>query len=97
LGVEEDQIKWKLTDLGVYSAKLAYNAFFLGRVKDTAAPHLWTSGTPLIHKLHAWFSLKRQVVDSRPAGEEGTRSPSSGTGDQCPHHYSMLVLEADMV
>jgi hypothetical protein len=40
LGVEEDQIKWKLTDSGVYSAKSAYCAFFLGRVKDTAAPHI---------------------------------------------------------
>jgi hypothetical protein len=55
LGANEDQITWKLTDSGVYSAKSAYNAFFLGRVQDKAAPHLWAAGAPLIHKLHTWF------------------------------------------
>jgi hypothetical protein len=76
LGTEEVRITWKLTDSRVYTAKSAYSAFFLGRIQDTAASHLWSAGAPLIHKLHTWFSLKDRLWTADRLERRGLDHPA---------------------
>jgi hypothetical protein len=56
-----DSVKWRLTANSIYSAKSAYNLFFLGRSEVPGTKELWSSGAPLKHKLHMWLTLKDRL------------------------------------
>lgn len=79
LGVEADKFTWKLTASGVYSSKSAYSAFFFGSVGFPAATELWSSGAPLLHKLHAWFMLRNRLWTADRLARRGLEHP-----DACP-------------
>jgi hypothetical protein len=44
---EPDNARWRLTASGQYSAKTAYQLFFLGRTEVPGLKELWSSGAPL--------------------------------------------------
>jgi hypothetical protein len=53
-----DHISWRLTKDATYSAKSAYDMFFMGRTAMPGAHEIWAAGAPLKHKMHMWLALK---------------------------------------
>ena len=76
LSEESGRFTWKLTANGVYSAKSAYEAFFLGRENFPAAEEIWSSGAPLNHKLHMWFTLRRRLWTADRLVKRGLDHPT---------------------
>jgi hypothetical protein len=72
---EPDCARWKLTESGQYSAKTAYQLFFLGRTEVPGMKELWSSGAPLKHKLHAWLALKDRLWTADRLEERGLPHP----------------------
>ena len=58
---EEDRVTWRLSPAGVYSAKTAYEAFFLGRTTVPCAKLLWSAKAPLKYKIHMWLLIKKRL------------------------------------
>jgi hypothetical protein len=56
-----DEITWRLTANARYSAKSAYNCFFIRRTEAAYTRELWSAGAPLLHKLHLWLVLKNRM------------------------------------
>jgi hypothetical protein len=54
----EDDLLWAWTADGVYSSKLAYNAFFAGRPQVRAATQVWHSRVPYGCRFFAWLVSK---------------------------------------
>ncbi|KAK1664356.1 hypothetical protein QYE76_052515 [Lolium multiflorum] len=79
LGDGDDVVTWKLAASGEYSAKSAYNAFFVGRISAPAAKELSSSGAPLMHKLHMWFAVKGRLWTDDRLARRGLEHPS-----ECP-------------
>jgi hypothetical protein len=71
-----DEVQWRLTASGKYSARSAYQLFFMGREEVPAMRELWTSGAPLKHKLHMWLALKDRLWTADRLQERGLRHPA---------------------
>jgi hypothetical protein len=71
-----DEVKWRQTASGMYSARSAYQLFFLGREEVPAMRELWNSGAPLKHKLHMWLALKDRLWTADRLQERGLRHPA---------------------
>lgn len=57
----KDNVTWRQTPSGSYTAKSAYELFFVGRTALAGARELWTAGAPLKHKLHMWLVLRDRL------------------------------------
>jgi hypothetical protein len=53
-----DQHRWKLTNLGPYSSKSAYNAFFIGSIRFAPWKRIWRSWAPLRREFFIWLAIK---------------------------------------
>jgi hypothetical protein len=79
LGEAPDTVTWKFSASGTYTAKSAYQAFFLGRVRAMEATDLWSAGAPLQHKLHMWFAMKNRLWAADRLERRGLEHP-----EECP-------------
>jgi hypothetical protein len=70
-----DQFIWKHTDNGSYSARSAYNLFFLDRTQFPGARELWSAGAPLKHKLHMCLVLKNRIWTADRLERRGLQRP----------------------
>jgi hypothetical protein len=70
-----DAISWRLTPNAAYSAKSAYNMFFIGRIEMPGAKELWTAGAPLKHKIHMWLALKDRLWTADRLARRGLQHP----------------------
>ncbi|KAG2540080.1 hypothetical protein PVAP13_9NG531714 [Panicum virgatum] len=61
---QEDQIIWKLTASGKYTAASAYKAQFLGNVKAKRAQAIWKAWAPPKCKFFAWLINQNRVWTS---------------------------------
>jgi hypothetical protein len=52
------EFSWSRTENGVYSARSAYNSYFLGAVQACYANLLWKSWAPLKEKVFTWLALR---------------------------------------
>ena len=55
-----DQIRWKLSQNGVYSSKSAYAAFFVGTIKFAPWRRIWKSWAPLHCKFFIWLAINNR-------------------------------------
>jgi len=55
-----DQHRWKLTNLGPYSSKSAYNAFFIGSIRFAPWKRIWRSWAPLRREFFIWLAIKNR-------------------------------------
>ena len=55
-----DQIRWKLSQNGVYSSKSAYAAFFVGTIKFAPWRRIWKSWAPLRCKFFIWLAINNR-------------------------------------
>jgi hypothetical protein len=69
-----DSARWRLTANGQYSAKTAYQLFFIGRTEVPGMKELWSSGAPLKHKLHVWLALKDRLWTADRLEERGLQN-----------------------
>ncbi|CAM0955107.1 unnamed protein product [Alopecurus aequalis] len=76
---EEDRTTWRATANGVYSAKSAYNLFFLGRTDMPGVKELWSARAPLKLKMHMWLALKNRLWTADRLAARGLQHP-----DSCP-------------
>jgi len=58
LNDEQDSIFWHSTSDGVYTAKSAYNAQFLGSYILFRGEHIWQAEAEGKHKLFAWLLVQ---------------------------------------
>ncbi|CAM0949475.1 unnamed protein product [Alopecurus aequalis] len=72
---EEDSVTWRASANGAYSAKTAYNLFFLGRRELPCMKELWTAGAPLKHKMHMWLLLKNRLWTADRLASRGLQHP----------------------
>ena len=70
-----DTITWRLMANKKYTAKSAYKAFFFGREQAPCAKILWSSGAPLLYKLHMWFTLKNRLWTADRLRKRGLQHP----------------------
>ncbi|XP_071681529.1 uncharacterized protein [Lolium perenne] len=54
----EDSFRWKWTDDGRFTTRLAYRVFFHGTTTLPGAKHVWNSFAPFKFRFHAWLSLR---------------------------------------
>jgi hypothetical protein len=54
----QTEFSWSRTENGVYSARSAYNTYFLGAVQAGYANLLWKSWAPLKEKVFTWLALR---------------------------------------
>jgi len=57
----EDTIKWKWTSDATYSARSAYQAFFLGSAQFEGARPIWKAWAPLKVKIFTWLAVKGRI------------------------------------
>jgi hypothetical protein len=58
LSAEPDSFEWKLASSGRYSAKSAYQGFFLEAVQAEYADVIWRSWPPFKEKLFLWLTIR---------------------------------------
>jgi hypothetical protein len=56
-----DQVQWKLTASGVYSAESAYRAFFTGMGLFPCGKAIWRTWAPAKCKVHIWLAMQRRL------------------------------------
>jgi hypothetical protein len=56
-----DQHVWRLSNLGNYSSKSAYQAFFTGSITFAPWKRIWKTWAPLRCKFFIWLALKNKV------------------------------------
>jgi hypothetical protein len=56
-----DQVTWKGTESGVYTAKSTYNLLCQGRTLDGNHKQIWKTFAPLKCKIFIWLALKRRL------------------------------------
>ena len=57
----EDTIKWKWTSDATYSARSAYQAFFLGSAQFEGARPIWKAWAPLKVNFFTWLAVKDRI------------------------------------
>jgi len=57
----EDSIRWKWTPDATYSARSAYQAFFIGSAQFAGARPIWKAWAPLKVKLFTWLAVKGRI------------------------------------
>ncbi|KAK1564018.1 hypothetical protein QYE76_017985 [Lolium multiflorum] len=56
----EDVLLWRWSTDDIYSAKLAYEAFFAGQVRASVSEQIWRSRAPYSCKFFAWLASKNR-------------------------------------
>ena len=91
---QEDQIKWKFTASGEYTAASAYKAQFLGNVKVPKAQTIWRAWAPPKCKFFAWLVTHDRVWTSDRLMRRGwPHSPSSPLCRNAPETALHLLAE----
>jgi hypothetical protein len=62
LNDEQDSICWRWTTDGVYTAKSAYNAQFLGSYRLFRGEHIWQAEAEGKHKFFAWLLIQCKIL-----------------------------------
>ncbi|KAK1694879.1 hypothetical protein QYE76_011576 [Lolium multiflorum] len=57
----KDIVIWRQTPSGSYTAKSAYELFFVGRTVLAGARELWTDGAPLKQNINMWLVLRDRL------------------------------------
>jgi len=57
-----DSITWRWTADGVYTAKSAYNARFLGSYSSFKGDHIWKAEAEGKHKFFAWLLVQSKIL-----------------------------------
>jgi len=73
---QEDQIKWKLTKTGEYTAASAYKAQFIGNVKAPKVQRIWRAWAPPKCKFFAWLVTQNRVWTSDRLQQGWPHNPS---------------------
>jgi hypothetical protein len=69
-----DEVTWKWTADGKYSASLAYAAQFIGSIKPDFPPLIWRSDAPPKCKFYAWLAVQGRCMTADVLAKKG-----------CPH------------
>ncbi|WVZ94677.1 hypothetical protein U9M48_040542 [Paspalum notatum var. saurae] len=72
-----DQHTWRLSNLGIYSSKSAYEAFFTGTIKFSPWRCIWKTWAPLKCKLFIWLAVKNRCWTADRLAKRGLPHPSA--------------------
>jgi hypothetical protein len=73
----EDVLLWRWLADGIYSAKSAYIAFFVGHVRASVSEEIWRSRAPYSCKFFAWLALKNRCWTVDRLRRRGLPCPSA--------------------
>jgi len=62
LTAEPDQITWRWTTNGLYTAKSVYNIQFVGSYSDFNGTSIWKAGSEGKHKFFAWLLVQCKLL-----------------------------------
>jgi hypothetical protein len=79
-----DQLVWKWTADGSYSARSAYEAQFVGLIKPTFPQMIWRSDAPPKCKLYAWLAVQGKCMTADVLAKKG-----------CPHDPLCCLCRAE--
>jgi hypothetical protein len=103
----DDEITWKLTESGQYSAALAYKMQFLGLVSSNLDKWVWNAWAPPKVKSNAWIALQNRLWTTNRLEKRGW--PNCGLCPLCKQttqsvnhifvscRYTIMIWEIGLV